>query len=120
ARLGGNRRAAPRQSMRGYAATRGRETVNVEPRPGALVALTEPPWASTIALERYRPSPVPGMGRSRWNRAYFVKRRGTSAGATPYPVSRTRSSTPFAELVTSTSMRPRMGVYLSAFPTRLV
>ncbi len=37
---------------RRYAASRGKRTVNSEPRPTSLAAPTVPPWASTIAFER--------------------------------------------------------------------
>jgi len=42
--------AASRQGR--YAATLGKRTMNSDPRPGMLLALTEPPCASMIAFDR--------------------------------------------------------------------
>ena len=74
----------------------GRFTVNTDPRPGSLAALTAPPCASTIAFERYSPSPVPGRLRSPLAaRKNLSKTKGKSFAGIPAPVSITRAITFF-------------------------
>ena len=56
----------PRRRRRGQAAgAAGRMTLIVVPRPGALVASTRPPCASTRCRTIARPSPVPPCSRER-------------------------------------------------------
>ena len=87
-RLGG----APRRVRMLSALNDGKCTVNVEPLPTTLSALTRPLWASTIQRTIERPSPEPpglaargplGCGRS------ARRRTGRSASGMPIPVSET-------------------------------
>src|SRR5437588_8226157 len=104
------RRAVCAQSL---TCTAGSSTVNSVPRRGSEATVTDPPCASTTCLTIASPSPEPSPSRGRAVSAFQKrsKMRGRSAGATPIPVSRQRSTTrPAAPGSATTSMRPELGV----------
>src|SRR5437588_729738 len=96
---------------------------NVEPSPGADVADSLPPCASTRPRLIQRPRPEP-VGRVSARRKNLVKMRGKSELGIPSPLSLTDTATmsgSSGDVQRSPLMRIPFGsAYLAAFSTRLV
>ena len=87
----------------------------------SLEAATLPPCSSTRRRTRVRPIPSPPWLRSS-DRSAWVNRsktRGSSSGAIPMPVSRTRTTASSPSRPASSSIRPPGSVYLAALFSRL-
>src|SRR5882757_10028788 len=100
----------------------GRTMVKVDPWPGpSLLAVTSPPCMSIIRLTMDKPSPVElspavGLADRRWKRP---NSRPRSSGERPAPSSTTRMTVLSSSWVTTTEIRPPIGLYLMALETRL-
>ena len=79
----------------------------VVPSSGELIAVMEPPWASTRSRAIVRPRPVPVESADLTNRS---KTWGRASGWIPVPSSRTDTRTPAGLVATSTMTALRRGV----------
>ena len=98
----------------------GKLTLNIDPRPGSEVMLSEPRLRSNICLQSTRPSPVPfspDVPSVEW---VLLAARSclTRPGDIPRPVSRTSHWTTSPSAKRAIETEPPGGVNLSALETR--